>query len=64
MIKQYALTLIGLGFFLTCLGLGGGICPPCIFVVSEPSTIKFCTGIDHQSLSSNMEKICIELMTS
>ena len=30
--------------------------PLCIFVVSGPITIKFCTSIDHQSLSSKMKK--------
>ena len=33
-------------FCLTSLGLGAD----CISVVSGPTTMKFCTGIDHQSL--------------
>ena len=36
--------------------LGGDAC--------GPIAMKFCTGIDNQSISSNMKKICIELMTS
>ena len=31
--------------------------PPCIFVVSRPITMKFCTGIDYQSLESNIKEI-------
>ena len=50
------LTLIGLGFFLTCLGLGGSALSPIIFVVCKPIPAKFCTGIDNQSISSTMEK--------
>ena len=53
------LILIGQGF-LTCLGLGGR---PSIFV-SEPITKKFCTVIDHQSVSLNTKKVCIKVMTS
>ena len=30
--------------------------PPIIFVVCGPIATKFCTGIDNQSISSNMEK--------
>ena len=30
--------------------------PPFIFVVCKPIATKFCTGIDNQSISSNMEK--------
>ena len=53
-----SLTLIGLGFFdMFRFGRGGGsISPQCIFIVSGPITIIFCTGIYHQSISSNMKK--------
>ena len=51
------------GLFMTCLGWGGGgggeRMPPLsliIFVVCGPIATKFCTGIDNQSISSNMEK--------
>ena len=37
--------------------LGGSWHPPGIFVVSGPMTIKFCTLIDHQSVSSNKKKM-------
>ena len=30
--------------------------PPIIFVVCRPIATKFCTGMDNQSISSNMEK--------
>ena len=43
-------------FRVVFLGGGGIHPPPCIFVVSGPVTMKFCTGIDHQSVSSNMKK--------
>ena len=61
--ENFQLTLIGLGFFLTPLGLGMPA-PLIIFVVCGPIATKFCTGIDNQSISSNMEKICIKLMMS
>ena len=56
-----SLTLIGLGFsdMLRFGGAGGGevsISPQCIFIVSGPITMTFCTGIYHQSVSSNMKK--------
>ena len=38
--------------------------PPIIFVVCGPIATKICAGIANQSISSNMEKICIKLMTS
>ena len=54
------LTLIGHGFF-TCLGFlgegGGHPTPPITFVVCGPITTKFCTGIDSQSVNSNMKKL-------
>ena len=56
------LALIGLGFF--DIFRFGGCCPPIIFVVCEPIATKFCKGIDNQSISSNIEKNCINLMTS
>ena len=43
------------GLFLTSLGLGMPS-PLIIFVVCGPIETKFCTGIDNQSISSNMEK--------
>ena len=55
------LTLIGQGFF-DIFKFGGNIC--CIFVVYGPITMKFCTEIDHQGVSSNMTKMCIKLITS
>ena len=30
--------------------------PPIIFIVCGPIETNFCTGIDNQSISSNMEK--------
>ena len=52
-----SLTLIGLGFFdMFRFGRGGSISPQCIFIVSGPITMTFCTGIYHQSVSSNMKK--------
>ena len=46
------------GLFLTYLGLRGrGQLSPSIFIVSEPVVTKFCTAIDHQSVSLNMKKI-------
>ena len=52
-----SLTLIGLGFFdMFNFGGGGSISPQCIFIVSGPITMTFCTGIYHQSVSSNMKK--------
>ena len=30
--------------------------PPIIFIVCGPIAMKFCKGIDNQSISSNMEK--------
>ena len=49
--------IMGLGFFDT-LRLGGeGRIPPIIFVVSGVIATKFCTEIDNQSISSNMEKM-------
>ena len=46
------------GLFLTCFrfGAGGGCRPPIIFVVCGPIAAKFCTAIDNQRISSNMEK--------
>ena len=40
-----------------CLGLVERHPPsPCIFAVSGLITMKFCTGLDHQSVCSNMKK--------
>ena len=39
----------------TCLGLGRML-PPIIFIVCGPITTKFCTGIENQSISSNIGK--------
>ena len=53
------LTLIGMGFFdILKFFFGGGAdaTPLIIFVVCGPITTKFCTGIDNESISSNMEK--------
>ena len=51
------LTLIRLGFFdIFRLGVGASTPPPYIFIVSVPITMKFCTGIDHQNVSSNKKK--------
>ena len=36
---------------------GGGTRPPFIFAVCEPIPTKFCTEIENQSISSDMEKI-------
>ena len=51
------LTLIGTGFF-DILKFGGGAdaTPLIIFVVCGPIKTKFCTGIDNESISSNMKK--------
>ena len=54
--QNIILILIGLGFF-DMFRFGSGIFSRSIFVVSEPITTKFCTAIDHQSVSLNMEKI-------
>ena len=43
-------------FFLLGGG-GGGMPPPIIFVVCGPIATKFCTRIDNQIISSNMEKL-------
>ena len=53
-----SLTLIGLGVFdmFRFGGGGGSIGLQCIFIVSGPITMTFCTGIYHQSISSNMKK--------
>ena len=50
------LTLIRLGFFDIFRFGEGGCRPPIIFVVCGLTATKFCTGIDNQSMSSNMEK--------
>ena len=57
-IKSTLTTLIGLGFF-DFFGFGGGAdaAPLIIFVVCGPIATQFCTGIDNQSISSNMEKL-------
>ena len=60
--QDIIVTLIGLGF-MTCLGWGGHPSPS-NFVVSEPVTTKVCTAIDHRTVSLNMKKICIKLVTS
>ena len=60
----HLLTLIGLGFFDIFRFEGADAAPLIIFVVCGPIATKFCTGIDNQSISSNMEKIYIKLMTS
>ena len=52
------------GLCLTCLGWGGRMPTPIMLVVCGPIATKFCTGIDNQSISSNMEKMYIKLMTS
>ena len=50
------LTLIGLSLF-DMFGFGGAeSARPSFFVVSGRITMKFCTGIDHQSPSSNVKK--------
>ena len=51
------LTLIGLGFF-DIFRFGGRrmLSPLIIFVVCSLIATKFCTGIDNQSISSDMEK--------
>ena len=36
---------------------GGPMSPSIIFVVCGPITTKFCTGIENQIISSNMQKI-------
>ena len=46
------------GLLFTSLGLGDAP-PPRIFVVKEPIKMKFYTRIYHESLGSNMKKICI-----
>ena len=38
--------------------------PTIIFIVCGPVAKKFCTGIDNQSISSNMAKICMKLKSS
>ena len=50
-----SLTLIGLGFY-DVFRFGGGGGGRIIFVVCGPIATKFCTGIDNQSISSDMEK--------
>ena len=42
--------------FLTCLGWGGWMPPPIIFVVCGPIRTKLCIGIDNQSISLHVEK--------
>ena len=60
-ITKNVLSVFRLGFFdILRFGGEGWI----IFVVCGPISAKFCTGIDNQSISSNMEKYCIKLMTS
>ena len=44
------------GLFLDMFRFGGADAPPIIFAVCGPIATKFCTGIDNQSISSNMEK--------
>ena len=56
---KLGLTLIGLGFFdIFRFGEGADTAPPpIIFVVCGPIKTNFCTGIDNQSISSNMENL-------
>ena len=60
--QNIILTLTGLGFF-DMLRFGGHL-PPSNFVVTEPIKTKFCTAVEHPSVSLNVTKIYIELMTS
>ena len=55
--QLHSLTLTGLGFFdMFRFGGGADAFIFVIFVVCEPIPTKFCTGIDNQSISSNMQK--------
>ena len=50
------------GLFLAVYDEGGGGVvggrhpPPSIFFVSGPITMKFCTGVDHRYVNSNIKK--------
>ena len=58
--KPVVFDLIGLFFFYYFrFWGGGGWIPPLliIFVACGPIATKFCTRIDKQSISSNMEKV-------